>query len=163
MPSPFPATSFLGSTTTSLLNSFLSSGVMTFCRPPGLFGSGCLPLSACCCWVPPLLPEGVEGRLSLLLLLLAAGGGDGRRGKSDGAAVFKLKRGAGKLFFLSIASMSRWNFLKSASARMSVDSRSMLPESSLTAELRSVDRPFNLGPAKFRDCHIPYFSTSSKC
>lgn len=42
-------------------------------------------------------------------------------------------RGAeGKLPFLSMASTRRWKRLKRASARMRVDSRSMVPESSFT-------------------------------
>lgn len=106
-PSPFFATSFLGSTSTCLLSKRRSSGVMTF------FGSAsvCLPLF---CWLSgeeedPVIESG-----------------------RDGAAVDSVKRGAGKLGFLSMASMSRWNLRKRASARMSVDSRSILPESSLT-------------------------------
>ena len=44
-----------------------------------------------------------------------------------------LSLGAGKLDFLSMASTVRWNRRKRASARMRVDSRSMVVESSLTA------------------------------
>lgn len=44
--------------------------------------------------------------------------------------------GAGKLDFLSIASTVRWKRRKSASARMSVDSKSMVVDSSLTLSSR---------------------------
>lgn len=138
-PSPCLATSFLGRISTCLLSRRRSSGVMTFLGSPlGLFGgSGCLPF--CPGWVlllslllllllsllllPPPPLSGVEGRLL------------GESGASrEGAIVFKEKRGAGKLGFLSMASMSRWNLRKRASARMSVDSRSIVPESSLTVD-----------------------------
>lgn len=123
-PSPFSATSFRGRTTTSLLSSRRSSGVMIFVGSELLDGSGFLP---CCCW--------------LLLLLLLLGAVDGplagvllREGGGD--VVFR--RGAGKLGFLSMASMRRVNLRKSASARIRVDSRSIVPESSLTGKRRSV-------------------------
>lgn len=136
-PSPFFATSFRGKTSTSLLKRRRSSGVMTFFCSPGLLGgccSVCLPfccrcvLFGCCCddgdgcW----LALDIEGWAAEAAALAAAL-------MREGAAVDSVKRGAGKLVFLSMASTRRVKRRKRASARMSVDSRSIVPESSLTA------------------------------
>lgn len=45
----------------------------------------------------------------------------------------RVRRGPGKFSFLSTASTRRWKRRKSASARMRVDSRSILPDNSLTS------------------------------
>lgn len=102
---------------------------MIFLGSSELFGSGCLPLLFCCLLLLLLLSPAL-----LLLLLLLLFGGAGRFARSEGAAVLSVKRGAGKLGFLSMASIRRLNLRKSASARMRVDSRSIVPESSLTAK-----------------------------
>lgn len=83
IPSPFAATVLRGNTSTFLLNSLRSSGVIVFA------GSAFLPLAA-------ELP------------------------------------GAGKFCFLSIASTTRWNLRKRASALINVDSKSIVLDSSLT-------------------------------
>jgi hypothetical protein len=118
-PSPLPTTSFLGRTSTFLLNSFRSSGVIIFLAASV---SGCLPGEVV------LLPrEG--GRACVLTALPPAVGEVGVSGE-DGPSVLL---GAGKFSFLSTASTRRWKRRKRASARTSVDSRSIEPDSSLTA------------------------------
>jgi hypothetical protein len=67
--------------------------------------------------------------------------------------------GAGKLLFLSIASTVFWKRRNSCSARMRVDSRSIVLESSFTAF--SISNYF-MDISRGQGC-IPYFSTSSKC
>lgn len=79
---------------------------------------------------------------------------------SAAAIAAGFRRGAGKLDFLSMASMRRWNLRKRASARIRVDSRSILPESSLTAAMATSVLCYKEGRG-VRD--VLYFSTSSKC
>lgn len=111
-PSPLPATSFLGSTSTSLLSRLLSSGVMTFST--SFFCSGAFPVSR--------RGEPFDGG-GWALAASDDAEGEPRLGRA---------RGAGKLGFLSIVSISLLNRRKRDSARIKVESRSMLPESSLT-------------------------------
>ena len=113
-PSPFCATVFLGSTSTFLLSSFRSSGVIILSA-----GTSSLPL--------PLFAA-----LPLLLLLLLFCEVLCVWDEPDSALPVGCFRGAGKFCFLSTASTRRWNFLKRDSARMRVDSRSIVLESSLT-------------------------------
>lgn len=121
-PSPFPTTSFLGNTSTVRLNNRLSSGVMTlvsssFFFPASFFFAGDLAAAALPASVPVVVP---------VLDSPASGSevSDDLPARSRGAE--------GKLPFLSMASTRRWKRLKRASARMRVDSRSMVPESSFT-------------------------------
>lgn len=119
-PSPLPTTSFLGSTSTFRLSSFRSSGVIIFLAAslcagvpgeavlPPREGGGAGPLDE----LPPAVVVGVVG---------ASDADPGSR-----------RRGAGKFSFLSAASTRRWKRRKRASARTSVESRSIEPESSLT-------------------------------
>ena len=114
MPSPFLATVSRGSTSTLRLSNFRSSGVMTF-------GCSSLPL--------PLLLWPFDGPGAFLF-----GCGRGRCGSNctgSGSRGFFL--GAGKFCFLSTASTSLLYFWKRASALISVDSRSIVLLSSLTA------------------------------
>lgn len=62
----------------------------------------------------------------------AADGPEGPATVDDVDDFFSWTRGAGKFCFLSTASTSLWNRLNRVSARMRVDSRSMVLESSLT-------------------------------
>lgn len=132
-PSPFPTTSFRGSTTTSRESKLRSSGVMTFlgsAAPPSGFLPPCTAFAA----------------VDAAAAAIAAG----------------VRRGAGKLDFLSMASMRRWNLRKSASARMRVDSRSILPESSLTVSVGQC-RAQGLLENEDGAGNILYLRTSSKC
>ena len=110
IPSPFCATVFLGSTSTSLLNSLRNSGVIVFGCGGGAAGSAALSL-------PDVLPP-LDGPDSVC--------------SEDFDGSFWLYRGAGKFCFLSTASTSRWNLLNRVSARIRVASRSIVLESSLT-------------------------------
>lgn len=101
-PSPFFCTTFLGSTSTVLLSSFRSSGVIVF--------------FACSSAAFPLPSDGL-GDVGVEL-----GGG--------GESLMTL--GAGKFCFLSIASINRWKRRNKDSARINVDSRSIVFDNSLT-------------------------------
>lgn len=117
-PSPFCATSFLGRIATSRLRRPLSSGVMTFTTSS--CSSGALSLF----WDGERGP--VLGSSPALTVPLV----------EDDVAVLdeRVVLGAGKFFFLSIASTSRWKRRNRASARIRVDSRSIVHESSLTVK-----------------------------
>jgi len=114
-PSPCFATCFRGRTSTLRLSNARSSGVMTFSTSSGFF---CPCLGDSC---REALFPGDAGLPPSVDVPAAAG------------AVLGRSRGPGKLPFLSMVSTSRWKRRNSASARMRVDSRSMVPESSLTA------------------------------
>jgi hypothetical protein len=115
-PSPFFATSFRGNTSTCRLSSRLSSGVITF--------SGCFCCCCCCCC-------GCAAAGAFPASLPGEAGGSAELGSDDDPWVSR-GLGAGKFPFLSTASTRRWKRLKRASARMRVESRSMVHESSLT-------------------------------
>jgi len=141
-PSGFFVVSFLGTVTTSRLSSCLNSGVITFT------GSS-FPLPAA------LRGDGNVAVVFVVLLLsppLETSCDD-----DDGEENPIRNLGAGKFSFLSMASTRRWKRLNRASARMRVDSRSMVPESSLTARRLAGSESYGM-----ESC-ILYFSTSSKC
>lgn len=67
--------------------------------------------------------------------------------------------GAGKLCFLSTASTNRWYRRKRTSARIKVDSRSIVPDSSFTEDF--VNEFLKINNEEVSQ-NLPYLSTSSK-
>ena len=106
---PFFCTTLRGRTSTSRLRSLRSSGLMIFFLFFSCSSLVCVRF--CCCRDEPC-------------------GGE-EEDDDDGSGSGSV-RGAGKFCFLSMASTRRLKRRKSASARMSVDSRSIVLESSLT-------------------------------
>lgn len=142
-PPPFATTVSLSSTSTFRLSKPLNSGLMTFASAPSSV-LACLPLS---------VPDDEACALESCVL------GIGPGPEAIAASCFLcLACGAdGKLLFLSTVSTVLWKRLKSDSARTRVDSRSMVPESSLTI---SEHQRWTL---RERCSDLPYLSTSSKC
>lgn len=100
------ALGFFSKTSTFRLSSFLNSGVMIRSG----FGEPELALPFGAGFRPGLVAEALWPGLSVL--------------------------GAGKLCFLSTASTNRWKRRKRTSARIKVDSRSIVPDSSFTFKIR---------------------------
>lgn len=144
LPTPLPCSDVLSlsSFSTFRLNNARSSGLITLasCSSPPT----CLPLS---------VPEVVAWLVDVEEPEPPATPVAGFRCLACGAE--------GKFPFLSIVSTVRWNLLNRDSARTSVDSRSIVPESSLTTTMSvSAERKDGLLQGPF---HLPYLSTSSKC
>jgi len=133
--------SFRGIVTTVRLSNCLSSGVITLTSSFFAFPVSCddthAPCCHCCCPVEFLLP------LSFPVLP----GLDEGRFDEDAVGEDRIGwcLGAGKFSFLSMASTRRWKRLKRASARMRVDSRSIVPESSFTRVYLSAPWPSHEG------------------
>ena len=120
-PPPCSLTPFLSSTSTFLLKSWRSSGLMTFSL------AFCLPASPSS--IPPLLP----GRLRPSTADVAPEVLElGEEGLSAGLRWRTV--GVGKLFRLSTASTVRWKRRKRVWARRRVEGRSIVFESSLTVK-----------------------------
>jgi hypothetical protein len=145
-PSPVFLTIFLGNTSTFLLNNPLNSGLITL----GLTSSSSplilLPLSLPA--LPGLTPLGLPGlppplfvlpavtaSIALVLALAPPPEADPVLAAlpEEETLLGRCRSfGAGKLDFLSIASTVRWKRRNKASARISVDSRSIVVDNSLT-------------------------------
>lgn len=148
IPSPSSETMDRGRIVYVLLSSPRSSGVMTLgSGDPSALGLllvlelALLSLpSLSVAAVPPLADDSAGGVLggepSAGLLAESAGLSATLLADLDGDIhpTELQRRGAGKFFFLSTASTTRWNLMKRASALMRVESRSMLPDNSLTRE-----------------------------
>lgn len=180
-PSPPFLTTFLSKISTFLLSSSLNSGLMIFglrSWSSALFRvslAGIFPLPLFLAGLlsgltevvlgpelPRFVPPAVTASTPEVLAVLSPGEAAGEVGSDwplpNEAFLIGLWRnfGAGKFAFLSIASTLRWKRRKSASARISVDSRSIVLESSLTSSISSIF-------PKGRPDYLPYFKTSSKC
>jgi hypothetical protein len=139
IPSPVFLTTLRGKTSTFLLNNPLSSGEITFglisssspltrfplSFPSALIGLVTSELPGLPLFVLPAVTASTPLVLAVALWLAALAEEELRTGRCRNL-------GAGKFDFLSIASTVRWKRRNKASARMSVLSKSIVVESSLT-------------------------------